>query len=168
MCGFSWPRGWKWDKQLAADLLQWSLGLLWMDGEVSYAELRLDLELTISRALLARPEHNLRMTGLPLQEKACVLRWAIRAQQPHPVVGRLLQGDGVSCYHLPTPLGGRTCLGLTKHPYFVNRVVMVRQLEHLAVHCTTLWHRRLWRPLVAAAMHDFSGGFYPPGGIAAI
>ena len=53
--------------------------LRWQEGEVSYAELAMDFEATSGRALPARPEHALRMTLLPLQERAAVLRQAVRA-----------------------------------------------------------------------------------------
>ena len=39
---------------------------------------------------------------------------------------------------------------------------MVRMLEGLAAHCVTQWQRRLSRPLHAAPMADFLGGFFPP------
>ena len=68
------PRGWKWDWQLAADLVSWASMLRWREGEVSYAELAMDFEATSGGALPARLEHALRMTVLPLQERAAVLR----------------------------------------------------------------------------------------------
>ena len=55
----------------------WASSLRWMEGETSYAELALDFEITAGRALPtlpARPEHALRMTVLPLQERAAALR----------------------------------------------------------------------------------------------
>ena len=68
------PRGWKWDRQLAADILRWARCLQWTAGKVTYAELALDFELTVQRALPAQPEHSLCMTVLPRQERATVLR----------------------------------------------------------------------------------------------
>ena len=68
------PRGWKWDQQLAADILRWARRLQWAAGKVTYAEPALDFELTVRRALPARPKHSLRMTVLPLQKRAAVLR----------------------------------------------------------------------------------------------
>ena len=59
------PRGWKWDRQLEADILCRARCQEWPVGEVMYAELALDFELTAHRALPARPEHSLRMTVLP-------------------------------------------------------------------------------------------------------
>ena len=35
-------------------------------------------------------------------------------------------------------------------------------LDGLAAHCVTQWQRRLSRPLHAAPMADFLGGFFPP------
>ena len=64
-----------------------------MDGEVSNTELALNFELTAHRALLAQPKHALHMTVLPLQERASVLRQAVRAVQPHMVVGHLQPGE---------------------------------------------------------------------------
>ena len=69
------PRGWKWDWQLAVDILRWARCLQWTVGEVTYAELALDFELTLP----AWPEHSLRMMVLPLQERATVLWQAARA-----------------------------------------------------------------------------------------
>ena len=43
------PRGWKWDQQLAADILRWARCLWWTAGEVTYAELALDFEPTVRR-----------------------------------------------------------------------------------------------------------------------
>ena len=60
------PRGGKWDLQLAADILRWARCLQWTAGEVTYAELALNLELTVQRVLPARPKHALHMTVLPL------------------------------------------------------------------------------------------------------
>ena len=50
------PRRWKWDQQLATDLVSWASMLRWREGEVSYAELAMDFEATSGRALPARPE----------------------------------------------------------------------------------------------------------------
>ena len=132
-----------------------------MDGAITYAGLALDFELFVRRVLPARPEHGMQMTVLPLQERACVLRQAIPVLQPHLLAGRLLQGDKTSCCQSLIPLGGCACLGLTKRPYFVSRELMVRQLEHLAAHCTTIWQQRPHRQLAAAPMQDFQGDFYP-------
>ena len=77
------PRGSKWDRRLATDILRLAWCLHWTAGEVTYAELALDFELAVQQALAARPEHPLRMTMLPLQERATVLRRAVRALQSH-------------------------------------------------------------------------------------
>ena len=68
------PRRWKWDQQLAADLVSWASMLRWREGEVSYAELAMEFEATSGWALPACPEHALRMTVFPLHERAAVLR----------------------------------------------------------------------------------------------
>ena len=57
------PRGWKWDRQLASDILRWAGCLQWTAGEVAYAQLAHDFELNVPWALPALPEHLLRMTG---------------------------------------------------------------------------------------------------------
>ena len=46
------------------------------------------------------------MTVLPLQERACVLRQAVKALQPHLLAGRLLQGDETSCCWSLIPFWG--------------------------------------------------------------
>ena len=46
--------------------LRWARCLRWTEGEVTYAELALDFELTVRRAPPARPEHLLQMAVLPL------------------------------------------------------------------------------------------------------
>ena len=135
--------------------------LRWREGEVPYVELALDFEATSGRALPVRPEHTLRMTVLPLQERAVVLRQAAQALQPHLLVGRLLPAEESPRCHSLIALGGCTCLGLKGCPYFAARGDMVRMLEGLAAHCVTQWQRRLSRPLHAIPMADFLGGFFP-------
>ena len=56
----------------------------------STAELALNFELTTQWSLPASPEHSRRMMVLPLQERAAVLRQAVRALQPHMLAGELL------------------------------------------------------------------------------
>ena len=121
----------------------------------------MDFEATSGRALPTRPEHSLRMTVLPLQERAAVLRQAARALQPHLLVGHLLPAEESPMCHSLIALGGRTCLGLKGRPYFAARGEMVRMLEGLVAHYVTQWQRRLSRPLHAAPMADFLGGFFP-------
>ena len=58
--------------------------------QVSYVELALDLEAYVGRALPAQLEHSLRMTTLPLQQCAGVLRWVVRL---HMLTGDLLRGS---------------------------------------------------------------------------
>ena len=70
--------------------------------------------------------------------------------------------------HSVQDLIGLTCLcsfrslGLKGRPYFAAHGEMVRMLEGLAAHCVTQWQRRLSRPIHAAPMADFLGGFFPP------
>ena len=122
----------------------------------------MDFKATLGRALPARPEHALRMTVLPLRERAVVLRQAAWALRPHLLLGRLLPAEESPTCHSLIALGGRTCLGLKGRPYFAARGEMVRMLEGLAAHCVTQWQRRLSRPIHAAPMADFLGGFFPP------
>ena len=122
----------------------------------------MDFEATSGRALPARPEHAQRMIVLPLPERAAVPRQAVRALQPHLLVGRHLQAEESAKCHSLIALGSRTCLGLQGRPYFAARDEMVRVLEGLAVNCVTQWQRRLSRPLHAVPMADFLGGFSPP------
>ena len=104
-----------------------------------YAELAMDFEATSGRVLPVRPEHALWMTVLPLQERAAVLRQAVRALQPHLLVGRLLPAEESARCHSLIALGGHTYLGLQGRPYFAARDEMVRMLEGLAAHCVTQW-----------------------------
>ena len=78
--------------------------------------------------------------------RAYVLRQAIMVLQPHLVMGRLVQGDDTPRCKSLIPPGGCTCMGLTRRPYFASRVLMVRQLKHLAAHCTTVWQQQLLPP----------------------
>ena len=121
----------------------------------------MDFEATSGRALPGRPEHALRMTVLPLQERAVVLRQAARALQQHLLVGHLLPAEESPRCHSLIALGGGTCLGLKGRPYFAARGEMVRMLEGLAAHCVTQWQQRLSRLLHVAPMADFLGGFFP-------
>ena len=77
-------------------------------GEVTYAQLALDFELTVQRAPPARPEHAPRMAVLPLQERATVLRQAIRALQPHRLVGQILRADESMQVHCSSRAHDRT------------------------------------------------------------
>ena len=132
-----------------------------LEGEVLYAELGMDFEATSGWVLPASPEHALRVTVLPLQEQAAVLRQAVRALQPHPLVGRLLPAEKSPRCHSLMALGGRTCLGLKGRPYFAPRNEMVRMLQGFGAHYVTQWQRWLSGSLHAAPMADFLGGFSP-------
>ena len=70
-----WPwalPGWRWPQDFVQDLVRWARALAWMPGpaEVSWAELALDYEAFVGRALLASPDHRLRGTRLLLGERA--------------------------------------------------------------------------------------------------
>ena len=67
-------------KDFAQDLVRWARALAWMPGpaEVSWAELALDYEAFVGRALRPPPDHRLRGTRLPLGERAQILRKAAR------------------------------------------------------------------------------------------
>ena len=122
----------------------------------------MDFEATSGRALPAHLEHALRMTVNPLQDRAALLRQAARALQPHLLVGRLLPAEESARCHSLIALGGRTCLGLKGRPYFAACGEIVRMLEDSAAQCVMQSQRRLSRPIHAAPMADFLGGFCPP------
>ena len=48
------PRGWKWDQQLATDILRWAPDLQWMAGEVTFAQLVVYFKLTGERERTGR------------------------------------------------------------------------------------------------------------------
>ena len=107
--------------RLAADILTWARELYLVPGDVTYAELTLDFKLTVQRVLPAQPEHALRLVVLPLQERAAILRQAIRALQPHMLAGLILPAEeSLRCRSL-IPLGGRAILGVKGRPYFASR-----------------------------------------------
>ena len=76
------PWGWNWDQCLVADILTWARELQWVMGELA-----LDCELTVHRALPTGRVLVLRFVVPPLQERAAVLRQAIRALKPHMLAG---------------------------------------------------------------------------------
>ena len=66
------PLGWPgWEPAFAHDLVHWAGVRAWQPGpgDVSWAELALDQEAFIGRALLASANHKVRGTRLPLGEK---------------------------------------------------------------------------------------------------
>ena len=74
------PPGWSWEPAFGRDLVRWTAALRWQDGQgvVTWAELVLDCEKFLGRALQASPHHQLRGMLLPLGERAQVLRQATR------------------------------------------------------------------------------------------
>ena len=58
--------------------------------EVSWAELALDYQAFVGRALPPSPDHRLRGTRLPLGERAQILRKAVGLVERHLVAGMLL------------------------------------------------------------------------------
>ena len=78
------PPDWRWPQDFIHDLVRWARTLAWMPGpaEVSWAELALDYEAFVGRALPASPDHWLRGTRLPPGERApkfCARQWAWRS-----------------------------------------------------------------------------------------
>ena len=74
------PPGWRCPQDFVQDLVKWARALTWMPGpaEVTMAELALDYEAFSGRALPASPDPHLRVTRMPLGERAQILarRWA--------------------------------------------------------------------------------------------
>ena len=102
------PPGWRWPQDFVQDRVRWARALAWMPGtaEVSWAELALDHQAFVGRALPASPDHRLRGTRLPLGERAQVLRKAAWLVERHLVAGTLLCGAPLGTVSLPLPLGG--------------------------------------------------------------
>ena len=88
------PPGWRWPQDFVQDLVRWAWALAWVPGmaEVSWAELALDYEAFVGRALPASPDHRLRGTRPPLGERVQVLRKAAGLVERHLVAGTLLCG----------------------------------------------------------------------------
>ena len=110
-----------------------------IEGGTSCAELGLDFETTVGRALPARPAHALRKIVRPLQERAAVLKQALRSLQPHVIAGRMIPADEVPRCKSLLLLGSWSCMRVQGRPYFASHAVMVQQLQSLAANCTTLW-----------------------------
>ena len=110
------------------------------------AELALDYEAFVERALLASPDHRLRGTRLPLGERAQILRKAVGLAERHLAVGTLLSGAPLRRCRSLLPLGGRVCAGLSARPFFAARHEVMLQLMRLATHCRDSWVRRLRAP----------------------
>ena len=115
-------------------------------AEVSWAELALDYEAFVGRALPDSLDHRLRGTRLPLGERAQVLRKAAGLIECHLVAGTLLCGAPLGCCRSLLPVGGRVCAGLSARPFFAARHDVMLQLMRLATHCRDSWVRRLRAP----------------------
>ena len=113
---------------------------------MSWAELALDYEAFVGRALPASPDHRLRGTRLPLGERARVLRKAARLVERHLVAGTLPCGAPLGRCRSLLPLGGRVCAGLSACPFFAARHEVMLQLMRLATYCRGTWARRLRTP----------------------
>ena len=88
------PPDWRWPRDFIRDLGRWARALSWMPGpaDISWAELALDYEAFVGRALPGSSDHRLRGTRLPLAERAQVLRKAAGRSERHLVAGTLLGG----------------------------------------------------------------------------
>ena len=86
-------------------------------AEASWAELALDNEAFVGRALPASPDNRLRGTRLPLGERAQILRKAVGLAERHLAEGTLLSGGQLGRCRSLLPLGGRVCAGLSARPY---------------------------------------------------
>ena len=115
-------------------------------AEVSWAELALDYETFVRRALPASPDHGLRGTRLPLGEGAQIPRKAVGLAERHLAAGAMLSGAPLGRCRSLLPLGGRVCAGLSARPYFAARREVILQLMRLAAHC-----RDSWAPALAGA-----------------
>ena len=102
--------------------------------EVSWAELALDYEAFVGRALPASSDHRLRGTRLPLGEQAHILHKAAGLVERHLVAGTLLCGTPMGACCSLLPLGGRVCAGLSARPFFSARHEVMLQLMRLATH----------------------------------
>ena len=106
------PPGWRWPQDFIHDLVRWGRALPWAPGpaEVSLAELALDYEAFVGRALPASPDHRLRGTRLPLGERAQVLRKAVGCGTP-PGGGCTVERSPAWTLSLAPPPGGARVRG---------------------------------------------------------
>ena len=109
------PADWRWPRDFIHDLKRWARALTWDPGppEVYWAELALDYETFVGRALPASPDHRLRGTRLPLRERAQVLRKAVGMAESHLAAGVLLSGAPLGRRPSLLPLRGCVCAGLS-------------------------------------------------------
>ena len=128
-------------------------------AEVSWAELALDYEAFVGRALSASPNHRLQGTRLPLRERAQALHIAVGLVERHLAAGSLLRG---------APLGRcrsllRVCAGLSACPFFAARHEVMLQPMRLATHCRDTWVRRPRTPAhPAVSEQPLPRGLLPP------
>ena len=137
-----------WELPFAQDVVRWAAALRRQDGQgdVTWAELALDCETFLGRALPASPHHQLRGMRLALPERAQVVRQAARLLQRHMAAGRFLQGAPSDRCRALVPLGGRLCAGLRARPFFAGRADMALQLQGLALHLHEAWLHRSRQP----------------------
>ena len=112
------PPDWRWPRDYIHDLVRWARALARDPGpaEVSWAEVALDYEAFVGRALPASPDHRVRGTRLPLGERAQVLRKAVGLAERHLAAGVLLSGAPLGRCRSLLPLGGGVCAGLSARP----------------------------------------------------
>ena len=150
------PANWRWPQDFIHDLVRLARALAWAPGpaEVSWAELALDYEPFVGRALPASPDHRLRGTRLPLGQRAQVLRKAVGLAERHLAAGTLLGGAPLGRCRSLLPLGGHVCAGLSAQPYFPARHEVMLQLMRLAAHCRGSRARRLRTPARMRPQHS--------------
>ena len=150
------PADWRWPQDFIHDLVRWARALprAPRPAEVSWAELALDYEAFVGRALPASPDHRLRGTRLPLGERVQVVRNAVGRAERHLAAGALLGGAPPGrCRSLP-PLGGRVCAALSARPYFAARHEVMLQLMGLAALCCDSWARCMRAPARMPPQHN--------------
>ena len=150
------PADWRWPQDFVHDVVRWARALAWVPepAEVAWAELALDYEALVGRALPASPDHRLRGTRPPLGERAQVPRKAVGLAERHLAAGAMLGGAPLGRCRSLLPLGGRMCAGLSACPYFVARREVMLQLMRLAAHCRDSWARRLRAPARMRPQHS--------------
>ena len=126
-------------------MVRWARALAWMPGpaEVSWAELALDYEAFVGRALPASPDHRLQRTRLPLGERAQIVRKVVGLAERHLVAGTLLSGAPLGRCRSLLPPGGRVCAELSARLFFAVRHEVMPQLMRMATHCRDSWVRLL-------------------------
>ena len=142
------PADWRWPQDFIHDLIRWARALAWAPGpaEVSWAELALDYEAFVGRALPASPDHRLRGTRLPLGERSQVLRKPVGQAERHLAAAALRGGAQLGRCRSLLHLGGRVCAGLSARPYFAARHEVMLQLMRPEAHCCDSWARRMRAP----------------------